>query len=427
MANIERRGKNSWRIGAQVSTENGRDWIRRTLKFPDTMTENEQLAQAEIELKRLEVEIADKTVKPAQRALTVRDLADIWEQRHLIPNCSPVTVKNYRHMLDKRILPQLGDLKINRVTPGVAADFLADLRKEVRQTNRKDDADLKHKRSPADEAKMTAAPDKLISDRTVRHYYDCMKFMFSKAVQWEMLRANPMDKVDRPKFRKRVMRFLNDDQAVDLLRKLSAEENMSFRAAVLLALLGGLRLGEVGELRWSDVDWKEGTIDISRALKYTPREGNFVGDPKSEASERSLELPAGMMALLHETKLYQEDVAAHIGDRWRGSGLIVCGWDGSQLHHDTPSKQWRKFADANGCEGIRFHDLRHTHATILFANNMDAVAVASRLGHESAVTTLKDYAHALRRRDRQSAQVMQSLIERAELPASEHLPERGRK
>ena len=73
----------------------------------------------------------------------------------------------------------------------------------------------------------------------------------------------------------------------------------------------------------------------------------------------------------------------------------------------------------NGCEGIRFHDLRHSHATILFANNMDAVAVASRLGHGSAVVTLREYAHALRRRDRESAQVMQSLILRAWHPDSD--------
>lgn len=419
MGSIEHRGKNTWRVGVQVATETGRDWVRRALKYPDTMSEEQQREAAEVELKRLEVDIADKKVAPAQRTVTVRDLADKWEQRHLIPNCSPVTVKNYRHMLDKRILPRLGSLTITRATPGVLADFLAELRKETKESSRKPDDQLKHKRSPADEKKMTLNPDRLISDRTVRHYYDCLKFMFSKAVQWDMLRSNPMDRVDRPRYRKKAMHFLNDDQAVDLLRKLAAEKDMSFRAAILLALLGGLRLGEVGELRWSDVNWKEGTIDISRALKYTPLQGSFVGDPKSEASVRALELPPGMMTLLDETLKYQQDIELNIGDRWKGSGLIVCDWDGSQLHVNTPSKQWRRFADKNGCAGIRFHDLRHTHATILFASNMDAVAVASRLGHESAVTTLNDYAHALRRRDRQSAQVMQTLIERAKRPPTD--------
>jgi integrase len=118
-----------------------------------------------------------------------------------------------------------------------------------------------------------------------------------------------------------------------------------------------------------------------------------------------------MMALLYETRKYHQEMAQLLGDRWRGEGRIVCNWDGTPMHHDTPSKQFRKFADAHGFEGVRFHDLRHTHATLLFANNIDAVAVASRLGHEDASTTLKVYAHAIRRRDRDSAEAMQRLID----------------
>ena len=98
---------------------------------------------------------------------------------------------------------------------------------------------------------------------------------------------------------------------------------MCYRAAVLLALLCGLRLGEVGALRLSDVDWEHCTIDIGHALKYTPETGNFEGDPKTEAGERLISLPAGMMAVLHETRAYQEDAAATVGDVWVGEGWIV--------------------------------------------------------------------------------------------------------
>ena len=102
-----------------------------------------------------------------------------------------------------------------------------------------------------------------------------------------------------------------------------------------------------------------------------------------------------------------------LGDRWRGIGRIVCNWDGAPVHHDTPSKWFRKFADANGFTGVRFHDLRHTHATLLFADNIDAVAVASRLGHDDASTTLRIYAHAIRTRDLESAAAMQRLYDAA--------------
>ena len=180
---------------------------------------------------------------------------------------------------------------------------------------------------------------------------------------------------------------------------------------MLLALLCGLRLGEVGELKLSDVDFEKGTIDISRALKYTPATGGFTGDPKTESSERMIALPVGMMVVLHETREYQEECRRLAPHLWQGEGWIVHGWDGRQLNHDTPSKWFRKFADAHGFEGVRFHDLRHTHASILLANNMDVVAVASRMGHSDASTTLRIYAHAMARRDYEAARTLDRVFQ----------------
>lgn len=145
-------------------------------------------------------------------------------------------------------------------------------------------------------------------------------------------------------------------------------------------------------------------------MKYTPEMGNFVDDPKTDASSRLIALPPGMMTVLHETRAYQAEARAMAPSVWRGEGWIVHRWDGGQVNHDTPSKWFRKFADKHGFEGVRFHDLRHTHATILLANSIDAVAVASRMGHADASTTLRVYAHALRRRDVDAANVTQQLL-----------------
>ena len=115
---------------------------------------------------------------------------------------------------------------------------------------------------------------------------DPLSSMFVKAVQWEMLRANPVAKVDKPRFKHKAMCFLTDDWSVNPLRKLGKEKDLSFRAAVLLALLGSMRLGEMGELHWSDVSRTDGTVDITRAVKYTPRTGAFVNDPEIRDRER---------------------------------------------------------------------------------------------------------------------------------------------
>ena len=428
MASIEQRGPNTWRVGVRTSVAEGRKWVRRTVSFPAHMPLAEQRARAELAAAQLQLDVAQgKAVQ--ERALTVRNFSEIWMKEHVLPNCSADTAKNYSFFLNSRILPAIGDIPLQKLNPIQLTRFINGIREEDARTTALDPEQRK-RRSDRDR---TPQPSRKLSDRTVRHYYDCINYMLNKAVQWQYLSSNPMEHVDRPRVRKKPVKFLDDRQAVQLLRCLAEEESLPYRCAVLLALLCGLRLGEVGALELSDVDWDQCTIDISRALKYTPATGSFVEEPKTDASIRPIDLPAGMMALLEETRYYQEDAAAALGDRWRGTGRIVCAWDGQPLHHDTPSKWFRKFADAHGFEGVRFHDLRHTHASILLANNIDAVAVASRLGHADASTTLRVYAHAIRRRDLESAATMQRLVDAALSPdpveehhgehAGEHLGE----
>jgi len=414
MATIEKRGKNSWRVGHQVIRDDGsRKWIRRTLSFPPHMTDAQQRHAAEVALARLIVAIEDGSADP-QKQHTLRDLAELWMKNHVIPNCEPDTVKTYRNFLDKRILPDIGGTRLDQLTPLAMSSYLARLRTEPVTLHRLPDEKLKRPRTPSDRARMTQNEGKTLSARTVRHYHDTLSSMCKQAVKWELMYKNPMEGVQRPKVRKKAVKALDDDQAVQLLRCLKTEKNMSFRAAVLLALTCGLRLGEVGALNLSDIDWKNGSIDIRQARHYTPDLGSYDDTTKTERSDRMIDLPPAMLTLLDETRKYQEEVAAIVGDVWQGDGRIVCGWNGLPYHHDTPSKQWQTFARKHGFNGVRFHDLRHSHATLLFASNIDAVAVASRLGHTDASTTLRTYAHALRRRDRDSANVMQSLIDRAD-------------
>lgn len=416
MATVEKRSKNHWRIGVRLPASQGRAWIRRTLVFPEGMSEAQQRARAILAGAQLTVDVAEGRVTPDDgpaptrpQRVTVREFAEIWMREHVEPSCKPTTKKNYRHFLDCRILPALGDTMLDELTPIQLTGFINSVRADTVRTTAKPPELRKRK---ADRERPAPQPRQL-SDRTVRHYYDCLDYMLGKAVQWKYLDVNPLERVDRPKVAKKRIKYLDDRQAVQLLRCLAEEESLPFRCAVLLALLCGLRLSEVGALRLDDVRWDECCIDIQRALKYTPEKGNYVEAPKTDAGIRLIDLPAGMMALLEETRKYHEDAARILGDRWRGCGRIACNWDGTPVHHDTPSKWFRKFADRHGFEGITFHALRHTHATLLFANNIDAVAVASRLGHEDASTTLRIYAHAIRRRDKESARVMQQLMDAA--------------
>ncbi|MGI6635839.1 MAG: tyrosine-type recombinase/integrase [Christensenellales bacterium] len=338
----------------------------------------------------------------AATGLTVAELSKLWFQDHVDINLKPTTAATYRNLMEKRTLPALGHLRPEELTPLVLNRFFNRLRTDVKQN--------------------TGVPAKnnaTLSSRSIRHHYDVLNYMFSWCLKMDLISANPMKKFDRPKAKRRPLNIITDEQAVELLRCLHKEESLSFRCGVLLALLCGLRLGEVGTLTFQDVDFQNDTITIKQALHYASGHGNYIDDPKSDAGFRTLSLSEGMMELLRATKQYQDEVAAAIGSRWRGTGHIYCNWDGSTMHHDTPSKQWTAFAKKNGFEGVRFYDLRHYHATILIANNIDAVNVAARLGHSDPATTQRVYGHARLSRDRASTAVMDNLYNRALNPADD--------
>lgn len=351
--------------------------------------------------------------------ITVQDLYERWMDLHCIPNLKPTTIKTYQALMGKRVLPIIGERFVTDLSTMDLTRLMADIRASDRQTTSIEPTQRKH-RQDRDRPLPDARP---ISARTAQHIYDTMRDMFDTGVRWELIPANPLDKVQRPRARRKRLTVLDDAQAVELLRRLADEDNLSFRCAVTLALLCGLRLGEVCALRWDDVDFHACTISITVGLSYTPDTGSYIDTPKTPDSERTISLPAGMMALLSETKAQQEEDARTLGSRWHGNGFIVCAWDGTQLHHDTPSKQFRKFADRNGLHHIRFHDLRHSHATLLFANNIDAVAVAHRLGHSSPDTTYRFYAHAIRSRDTASAEAMQQYMDAASAAADNDAPD----
>ncbi len=431
MGYYEKRGSNSWRIRERIRINGHLRFMEDTLRFPATVPQEEQLAQVKDALAELESDVRNGVIELPTEDLTFAEYAEKYLADYARPSTSVTNVRTLNNMLSKRILPALGSTPLRRINAHQLQLFVNSLSSSPRASSiLPPDQRAGRTRNPerlagemeAYTAEMAARAEKptSLSPRSIHQYCAYLNSLFSRAVKWGYLKTNPMEGVVAPKVRKRPAHFLDDDQAVDLLRKLAGEENVSFRAAVLLALLCGLRLGEVGALTFDDVDFAHGSIDVSRALKYSPASGSVIGFTKSDASDRVIDLPDGMLLLLEQTRAWQEYSAQAMGERWRGEGRIVCNWDGSPQHHDTPSKQWRKFADKHGFSGIRFHDLRHSHATILLSNNVDVVSVASRLGHDNAEVTLKVYAHAVHKRDRASADIMQHLVDAATESLNDH-------
>lgn len=414
MGAIEKRGKNTWRISTWIKTEHGQQQVKLTLHMDPSLPEAIQRQDAQRELAQLELRLSS----PA-RVLTLQEWSEEWLTKHQ-PDSTPVTISNYRQLLNSRILPQLGDVPLQDLSPARLTDWLISVRNSPRKTTRLPDDQLKHPRRKSEKLIPPSKQAQPLSTKTVVHYYTCMSTMLQTAVRMGYLEYNPMDRVQRPKQHKKKPEPFSEKKAVQLLRDIMAvdEEERCYRTAVLLALFCSPRLGEVGALCYSDVDFINGTIDISRALKYTPETGSFIDAPKSDAGNRLVKLPPSMIAYLdHEREkdlwealeLETSDPIRGRPEKWQGN-WIVHGPYGRQLNKDTPSKWFRRFARENGYGHITFHDLRHAHASILVAHGIDIAAIAARMGHSDASVTLANYTHPMEDHDAAAATALEALF-----------------
>ena len=406
MGTIEKRGKNSWRIGTQIKVGDSWQWVRVSLRMDPALSEDVQRRDAMRELKILENRLAGQL----HGVPTLREWSETWLTKHLDRDASPVTVANYRYLLSSRILPQLGDRLITELTPAALTDWLYNLRNDARKTTRLPDEKLKRPRRSGEKLITDAAAARPLSAKTAQNYYGCMKTMLGAAVRIGLLEYNPMDRVQRPKKRKKKTVTLPEEEVIALLKLIITQADAPLKLSVLLAMLCSLRLGEVGALRYPSVDWKAGTITVDRALKYTPATGAFIAETKTAAGDRVVTLPPSMLLILREAMWDDVMEAQDDPDAWKGDYWIVHSRHGARVNKDTPSKWFRAFADAHGFRGITFHDLRHVHASFLLQHNVDLQSVSSRMGHSDPSVTLRVYADAMPARDQDAAAAMDQLL-----------------
>ena len=406
MGTVEKRGKNSWRIATQIKVRGEWQWVRMTLRMDPALSEDVQHRDAQRELRKLEARLAGEL----EDTPTLREWSETWLSHHLGDDASPVTVSNYRYLLSSRILPQLGDKFLPDLTPAILTDWLHNLRKDKRKTTRLPDEKLKRPRREGEQLITDARAAQPLSVKTALNYYGCMKTMLAAAVRTGLLEYNPMDRVPRPKKRKKKKATLPEAEVVALLQLIITEAETPLKLAVLLAMLCSLRLGEVGALKYYSVDWDAGTITVDRSLKYTPATGTFIAETKTDAGDRVITLPPSMIRILREAMWQdvmeeEEDLEA-----WKGAGWIVHSRHGARVNKDTPSKWFRKFADAHGYQGLTFHGLRHVHASVLLQHHVDLQSVSSRMGHSDPSVTLRAYADAMPARDQEAAATMDQLL-----------------
>jgi integrase len=288
----------------------------------------------------------------------------------------PSTLKGYVDIIEGRIIPHLGGVRLAQLTGGRIAAMYAELR-----------TDGNRRRGSGG-----------LSERSLLHTHTVLRKALADAVRQGYLARNPADDVDRPKPRSVEMKVW---QAVDARAFLASVADHRLRACFTLALANGLRRGELLGLRWDDADLEAGRLSVRRARVAAGYEVH-EGDPKSGRA-RVLDLDDGMVGELrrHRRAQLEERIAA--GMAWQDTGYVFTAEDGAPLHPQTLAWHFEKAVKAAGVPVIRFHDLRHSCATLALRAGVHPKVVQEMLGHSSIVITLDLYSHVVPGMQREAA------------------------
>lgn len=279
------------------------------------------------------------------------------------------TSESYRIVLEERVLPRIGALPLDRITP----KHIDELYTELLERGGRD-----ARRGPG------------LSARTVRYSGTILTRVLRDAVKHGLILRNPAEHVIRPKPRGREMSWWS---IADARRFLAHVESDRLAALWALYLTTGMRRGEALGLRWVDVDLEDGRLSVRRTLIAVDGKPEW-SEPKTEASRRVISLDSGTVAALrkHGTRQKKEKLA--LGEGYRDEGLVFATVAGERLHPDNVSKAFDRLVRRAGVPRIRLHDLRHTAATTMLEEGVPLKIVTERLGHSSTRITADLYQHA---------------------------------
>jgi integrase len=308
--------------------------------------------------------------------ITVERFFELWLNGKELSR-RPGTVENYRKITTSYILPKLGQVRLQDITPNLITQLYLLLKEEGKGA------------------------------RSVQAVHVILHCALKQAVREGLLGRNPVDAVDRPRVEPTENQILTEEQARQLLTVATAS---IYETVFYLALVSGMRKGELLGLKWSDLDLAKGTIHVQRQLQCLNPGGYVLVPPKTKAGKRPIKLGQGMLGKLEKHRKDQELLKAAAGDKWQENNLIFTSSIGTFMDQSRISKEFKRLLTKAGLPDLRFHDLRHTSLSLLLENGTPVNTVQQRAGHSKASVTVDIYGHAMSGSQNLAADTIDELV-----------------
>lgn len=295
-------------------------------------------------------------------SLTVSTFFERFLNETIALSTKPKTHISYSSLIRNHVLPSLGHLKLTDLRP----QHLQSLYAEKLESG--------------------------LSKRTVQFTHSVIHRGLEQAVKWGLVPKNVAKLANPPKPEKKAPLTFSKEEAVILLEHLRGDRLYPLYA---VAIGCGLRLGELLALKWEDINFDAGTISVKRNIQYIPHQGLVVGEPKSERSRRSVVMPEFVAGILKKQK---------------GDGWVFKTSNNTPFSPRNIERHFVKILDKANLPHIRFHDLRHTAATLLLMEGVHPKVVQEMLGHSQIGITLDIYSHVLPSMQKEAADKMNNLF-----------------
>lgn len=314
----------------------------------------------------------------ANDRITFGQFLDKWLEDSVKPGVRPRTYVSYEQLIRVHVAPTLGKIKLAKLTPGDTQSLM----------NRK----LKDGLAPA----------------SVRKMHAVIRRALEVAYKWELVPRNVATLAVPPRVKHFEVKPLSQEQTTAFLEAVKADR---LEALYIIAVALGLRRGEALALRWEDIDLESGTLRVSHTLQNLHGGGWTLAEPKSRNSRRTLGLPKFALAAIRDHRKRQLEEKILAGPQWQDHGFVFTTPAGTPLDGQNFYRRcFKPLLIKAGLPDIRFHDLRHSCASLLLAQGVSPRVIMETLGHSQISLTMNTYSHVMPVLMREAADKMEAIL-----------------